>query len=80
MKVNVRCVHVSPRPFANLEMSEAYYYISKALIIAKNMTTEHIEIRCKYCKLISVPGLALLDVQIQQWGTGGPQLMLLKWV
>ena len=29
---------------------------------------------------ISMKGSLLLDVQIQQWGTGGPQLVLLKWV
>ena len=42
----------------------------------QNKTTKHTNIHT----VISVLGFAPLDVQIQQWGNGGPQLMLLKWV
>ena len=43
-------------------------------------TKQIILVHTKIIRLISVLGLALLDVQIQQWGTAGPQLMLLKWI
>ena len=46
----------------------------------KNVIYKTVLVHTKITQLISVLGLALLDLQIQQWGTGGPQLMLLKWV
>ena len=68
---------------ANLQINDSIIklWVHNICTVKKHTVPAHTNKHIQVIIIItSVLESALLDVQIQQWGTEGPQLMLLKWV